>query len=186
MTRLIVSLLAVGVLLGVGPAALAQAPIKIGFHAGLTGPAAADGVSGRTAAELAVEQINRGGGINGRKLELVVYDDQGKPDQVVPIANKLIGDDKVKAVVSTGFSGPTKAAAPKAEKAPKGDKPEKAPKGDKAPKGEKPAKGEKKGAAGKPAASASRYAESMLPGSVMLPQRHAGCSSILPVPIGCS
>lgn len=114
MTRVVTaSLLAVCVTLGLGgAAALAQAPIKIGFHAGLTGPAAADGVSGRTAAELAVEQINRGGGINGRKIELVVYDDQGKPDQVVPIANRLIGDDKVKAVVSTGFSGPTKAAAP--------------------------------------------------------------------------
>jgi branched-chain amino acid transport system substrate-binding protein len=113
MARTVFAALLAAVLLTalVAPAG-AQPPIKIGFHAGLTGPAAADGVSGRMAADLAMDQINKGGGINGRKIELVVYDDGGKPEQVVPLANKLIGDDKVRAVVSTGFSGPTKAAAP--------------------------------------------------------------------------
>lgn len=98
------------------PAAFAQATTKIGFHAGLTGPAAADGNSGLAAAKLAVEQINGAGGVNGKKLELVVYDDQGKPEQTVPVANKMVGDG-VRAVVSTGFSGPSRAAAPIFQKA---------------------------------------------------------------------
>ena len=95
------------------PAAAAddKSPIKIGFHAGLTGPAAADGLSAEIAVKLAVEEANKAGGVNGRPVELVIYDDQGKPDQAVPIANKLIGD-KVAAVISAGFSAPTKAAAP--------------------------------------------------------------------------
>ncbi|MBN8992139.1 MAG: ABC transporter substrate-binding protein [Rhizobiales bacterium] len=92
-------------------AAQDKTPVKIGFHAGLTGPAAADGLSAEIAVKLAVEEANKAGGINGRPIELVVYDDQGKPDQAVPVANKLIGD-KVVAVISAGFSAPTKAAAP--------------------------------------------------------------------------
>lgn len=88
-----------------------KSPLKIGFHAGLTGPAAADGLSAEIAVKLAVEEANKAGGINGRPIELIVYDDQGKPEQAVPLANKLIGD-KVVAVISAGFSAPTKAAAP--------------------------------------------------------------------------
>lgn len=96
---------------------LAQPPIKIGFHAGLTGPAAADGKAAEAAAQLAVDQINRAGGVLGRKLELIVYDDQFKPEVVVPLANRMIGDDKVRAVISAGFSAPTRAAAPVFQKA---------------------------------------------------------------------
>jgi branched-chain amino acid transport system substrate-binding protein len=88
-----------------------KSPVKIGFHAGTTGPASADGLSAEIGVRLAIENANKSGGINGRPIELVTYDDQGKPDQAVPIANKLIGD-KVVAVISAGFSAPTKAAAP--------------------------------------------------------------------------
>lgn len=84
--------------------------IRIGFHAPLTGFAASDGKSAVQGAELAVEQINAAGGVNGRKLELVVQDDQAKPDQALPLANKYIGDG-LKIVVSGSYSGPTRAAA---------------------------------------------------------------------------
>jgi len=84
--------------------------IRIGFHVPLTGFAAADGKSAVQGAELAVEQINAGGGVHGRKLELVVQDDQARPDQAVPLANKYIGDG-LKIVVSGSYSGPTRAAA---------------------------------------------------------------------------
>ena len=84
--------------------------IRIGFHAPLTGFAASDGKSALQGAELAVEQINAAGGVNGRKLELVVQDDQAKPEQAVPLANKYIGDG-LKIVVSGSYSGPTRAAA---------------------------------------------------------------------------
>jgi branched-chain amino acid transport system substrate-binding protein len=84
--------------------------IRIGFHAPLTGFAAADGKSAVNGAELAVEQINAKGGIKGRKIELVVNDDQARPDQAVPLANKYVGDG-LKIVVSGSYSGPTRASA---------------------------------------------------------------------------
>ena len=91
--------------------ALAADPVKIGFNAPLTGFAAADGKSALIGAELAVEQANADGGINGRPVELVVYDDQAKAAQAVPVANKLIGQDEVNIAISGSYSGPTRAAA---------------------------------------------------------------------------
>jgi branched-chain amino acid transport system substrate-binding protein len=92
--------------------AAAQNTVRIGFHAPLTGFAAADGKSARLGAELAVEQVNAKGGIGGKPIELVVYDDGGKPEEGVQVANRLITQDKVVAVVSGSYSGPTRAAAP--------------------------------------------------------------------------
>ena len=85
--------------------------IKVGFHAPLTGFAASDGKSASEGAKLAIEQINSAGGVNGKMLELVVYDDQAKAAQAIPIANKLIGQDEVVIGVSGSYSGPTRAAA---------------------------------------------------------------------------
>ena len=92
------------------PAPTMAQMIRIGFHAPLTGFAASDGKSAVQGAELAVEQINAAGGVNGRKVELVVQDDQARPDQALPLANKYIGDG-LKIVVSGSYSGPTRAAA---------------------------------------------------------------------------
>lgn len=97
-------------LLAASVLAHAQGDIKIGFHAPLTGFAASDGKSAQLGAELAVEQINAAGGVLGRKLTLVTLDDQARPDQAVPLANKLIGEGH-KIVVSGSYSGPTRAAA---------------------------------------------------------------------------
>lgn len=94
------------------PAVQAQDAVKVGFHAPLTGFAAADGKSAKQGAELAVQKANATGGINGKQIELVVYDDEGKPENAIPLANKLIGQDKVAVAVSGGYSGPTRAAAP--------------------------------------------------------------------------
>ena len=85
--------------------------LKIGFNAPLTGFAAADGKSALTGAELAVEQINAAGGVGGKKLELVVYDDQASPKESVPVANKLIEQDNVNVGISGSYSGATRAAA---------------------------------------------------------------------------
>lgn len=87
------------------------ASVKIGFNVPLTGFAAADGKSALNGAELAVEQANAEGGINGNKIELVVYDDQASPKEAVPIAQKLIEKDGVTAAVSGSYSGSTRAAA---------------------------------------------------------------------------
>jgi len=85
--------------------------VKIGFNVPLTGFAAADGKSALNGAKLAVKQANQAGGINGKMIELVVYDDQASPKQAVPISNKLIGKDKVVAAISGSYSGATRAAA---------------------------------------------------------------------------
>ena len=85
--------------------------IKVGFNVPLTGFAAADGKSARIGAELAVEQVNAAGGINGKNLELVIYDDQASPKESAPLAAKLITQDGVVAGISGSYSGATRAAA---------------------------------------------------------------------------
>ena len=85
--------------------------VKIGFNAPLTGFAAADGNSARTGAELAVEQVNAAGGVNGKQLELVIYDDQASPKESAPLAVKMITQDQVVAGISGSYSGATRAAA---------------------------------------------------------------------------
>ena len=85
--------------------------VKIGINVPLTGFAAADGKSALNGAKLAVKQANQAGGINGKMIELVIYDDQASPKQAVPISNKLIEKDKVVAAISGSYSGATRAAA---------------------------------------------------------------------------
>ena len=84
---------------------------KVGFNVPLTGFAAADGESALNGAKLAVKQANSTGGIDGKQIELVVYDDQASPKEAVPIANRLIEKDGVKVAVSGSYSGSTRAAA---------------------------------------------------------------------------
>jgi branched-chain amino acid transport system substrate-binding protein len=95
----------------------AQDTIKIGFFAPITGPAAADGVSAKNAVELGLKDVNSAGGIKGKKVELIIYDDRLKSEEAVAIANKLIERDKVIGVVSGSYSGPTRVSAPVFQKA---------------------------------------------------------------------
>ncbi len=91
--------------------------IPIGFFAPITGPAAADGASAKHAVELGLKEVNDGGGINARKVNLIIYDDRLNPQEAVAIANKLIEKDKVVGVVSGAYSGPTRVTAPIFQKA---------------------------------------------------------------------
>jgi len=95
----------------------AQDTIKIGFFAPITGPAAADGMSAKNAVELALKEVNEAGGIHGKKVDLIVYDDRLKAEEAVAIANRLIERDKVVGVVSGSYSGPTRVVAPIFQKA---------------------------------------------------------------------
>jgi branched-chain amino acid transport system substrate-binding protein len=90
----------------------AQDTLRIGFFAPLTGFAAADGASAKHSAEIAVEEINAGGGIKGKKVELVVYDDRHDSKEAVALANKLVERDKVVGVVSGSYSMPSRVTAP--------------------------------------------------------------------------
>jgi branched-chain amino acid transport system substrate-binding protein len=91
--------------------------IPIGFFAPITGPAAADGASAKHAVELGLKEVNDGGGINGRKVNLIIYDDRLNPQEAVAVANRLIEKDKVVGVVSGSYSGPTRVTAPIFQKA---------------------------------------------------------------------
>ncbi len=97
--------------------AAAQDTIKIGFFAPITGPAAVDGTSAKNAVEIGLKEVNDAGGIKGKKVELIIYDDRLKAEEAVAIANKLIEKDKVVGVVSGSYSGPTRVTAPLFQKA---------------------------------------------------------------------
>jgi len=109
MNKRLATLIVIAGLAFAGPAIADN--IKIGFNAPLTGFAAADGNSALKGAELAVDQVNSAGGINGNMLELVVYDDQASPKEAAPLAVKLTTQDQVVAGISGSYSGSTRAAA---------------------------------------------------------------------------
>lgn len=88
-----------------------EGPIKIGLFSPLTGPLAVPGTSALRGAQIAVDRINEAGGINGRQVELVNYDDAAKPDQAVSVSQKLVHQDKVIAAISGSISATTRAAA---------------------------------------------------------------------------
>jgi branched-chain amino acid transport system substrate-binding protein len=90
----------------------AQDVIKIGLLAPLTGSAAADGLSVQNSVKLAVEKVNAEGGVLGKKVELVTYDDRADGKEAVALARKLIEQDKVVAVVGGSYSTPSRAMAP--------------------------------------------------------------------------
>jgi branched-chain amino acid transport system substrate-binding protein len=105
--------LAGGVLASMASPAYAQAaPIKIGFGMALTGGLAAGGKAALLAYQIWADEVNARGGLLGRKVELVNYDDQSNPSTVPGIYSKLLDIDKVDVVVSGYATVPTAAAMP--------------------------------------------------------------------------
>src|SRR5580765_3394993 len=80
--------------------ALAQEPIKIGFSMALTGPLSPNGKQALLGMKIWEEEVNAKGGLLGRPVKLVSYDDQSNPSTVPGIYTKLIDVDKVNLVVS--------------------------------------------------------------------------------------
>jgi branched-chain amino acid transport system substrate-binding protein len=76
-------------------------PIKIGFSMELTGPLAVVGKTGLLAFQIWAEDINAKGGLLGRPVKLVYYDDQSNPSNVPAIYEKLISVDKVDLLISS-------------------------------------------------------------------------------------
>ena len=99
-----------------GPAA-GQEPIRIGAFLSVTGPAAFLGDPEQKTLEMYIERINAGGGVLGRKLELVAYDDGGDADKARTFTKRLIEQDKVDVIVGGSTTGTTMAAVPLAEQA---------------------------------------------------------------------
>src|SRR5215813_10575162 len=90
--------------------AMADEPIRIGYSMALTGPLAANGKSALLAQKIWEEDINAKGGLLGRPVKLVYYDDQSNPSEIPGIYTKLLDVDKVDLVVggyATNMVAPT-------------------------------------------------------------------------------
>jgi branched-chain amino acid transport system substrate-binding protein len=93
------------VLCCVSSASFAGEPIKVGAFFALSGPAANIGTPTKLVAQMAVDKINKEGGIGGRPIELVIGDTESDPTKAAVIAKKFIFNDKVAAII-----GPTTTA----------------------------------------------------------------------------
>ena len=94
----------------------AQGPIRIGASLSLTGTYAKLGKNQHEGYQLCIKDLNAKGGLLGRKLDLVVYDDQSMPATAVRLYEKLITEDKVDAVMGPYSSPVTEASANVTEK----------------------------------------------------------------------
>jgi len=94
-----------------GPLSAAE-PIKIGSFLSVTGPASFLGDPEKRTLELYAEKINAAGGVLGRKIELVIYDDGGDANNARTFATRLVESDKVVAVVGGTTTATTMAAIP--------------------------------------------------------------------------
>ncbi len=90
---------------------------KIGGIFSITGPNAPIGVPERDTMEMVIEQINKSGGIKGRKIEAVILDDAGDETKATLAAKKLIESENVCAIVGPSLTGTSLAVAPAAEAA---------------------------------------------------------------------
>ncbi|MBX7221797.1 MAG: ABC transporter substrate-binding protein [Blastocatellia bacterium] len=86
--------------------------IKVGIYMPMTGPTATFGTSSVHGFQMAADELNAAGGINGSMVKLIVEDDQGKPDEAKTVVTKLISKDQVVAVLGEVGSSRSIAAAP--------------------------------------------------------------------------
>jgi branched-chain amino acid transport system substrate-binding protein len=91
--------------------------IRVGVYGDTTGATSSFGQSTKNGIQLAFEEINAAGGVNGKKLEMVFEDDQGTPEKAKTVISKLINQDKVVAVLGEVASSNSLAAAPVAQEA---------------------------------------------------------------------
>lgn len=89
--------------------------IRIGFFGDLSGPTFNFGQSAINGVLMVANDINQAGGINGRRIDVVIEDDRGSPEEAARLTAKLIDQDKVIAIIAGGTSGNSRAAAPKAQ-----------------------------------------------------------------------
>ena len=86
--------------------------IRIGEYGSLTGTTATFGISTKNGIDMALEKINQAGGLLGKKVVVIVEDDQGKPEEAAMAVKKLINQDKVIAILGEVASSRSKAGAP--------------------------------------------------------------------------
>ena len=110
------AVLACIILLTLSGTAMAAPTVRIGALFSVTGPASFLGEPEKKTLELLVKQVNDKGGIKGSKIELFVYDTQGDATKAVQLANKLIKNDSVTAIIGPSTTGETMAIIPIMEK----------------------------------------------------------------------
>jgi len=95
----------------------ASARIKIGAVLSVTGPASFLGEPEKKTLEIYVDEINRQGGVNGERLDLIIYDDGGDANNARTFATRLVEEDKIVAMVGGTTTGSTLAMIPVFEEA---------------------------------------------------------------------
>ena len=99
---------ALAILLGTTPVALAEDTIKIGMTSALTGPYNEFGEGNRRAVEMAVNEWNARGGINGKQIEIaMMLDDQLNPDRAVQNMRRILDNEEIDGIIGPAGSGPT-------------------------------------------------------------------------------
>jgi len=112
-----VALLPAAALLASTSAVQAQEPIRIGWLSSLTGALSSAAIAENQGVQFAVDEINKAGGINGRKLELITRDTGGEPTKAVNFAQQLAFQEKVHFIIGPVNSGESLATVPIVAKA---------------------------------------------------------------------
>src|SRR5688572_24048469 len=81
-----------------------RSTIKIGYFGDLTGPTFNFGKSAYNGMLMAATELNDTGGIHGRRIDVVIEDDKGSPEEAARLTAKLIDQDKVVAIIAGGTS----------------------------------------------------------------------------------
>lgn len=115
-TSILVVLILAGAIAGAGPAD-AAGEVKVGLSAPLTGDWAEYGNDFKRSVSMVIDKVNKEGGINGRKIELVIADSRGDAKESVLIAEKFVADPGIIAQIGDFSSSSTMAAAPVYEQA---------------------------------------------------------------------
>jgi branched-chain amino acid transport system substrate-binding protein len=95
----------------------AKGPIRVGEVGSMTGTEATFGVSSDRGIQLAVSEINGAGGLNGRQIQVIALDDEGKPEEAATAATRLIASEHVTALIGEVASTRSLFMAPKAQAA---------------------------------------------------------------------
>ena len=110
--RVLLPLALIAALAALAGCAKREAEIKVGEYGSLTGSTATFGISSKNGIELFVDNLNAQGGVGGKKIHVLVEDDQSKPEEAATAVNKLIAQDGVVSVLGEVASSRSLAAAP--------------------------------------------------------------------------
>lgn len=91
---------------------ITESEVVFGVWTSLTGPTSEVGISTRDGLTIWANQLNAAGGVHGRKVRLIVYDDAASPQEALAAARRLIDQDRVFALLSGSTSGPTLPVVP--------------------------------------------------------------------------